>query len=174
MRRVIQAAKDKKFTGSDNATILSDATSLMKCQKIGFGDFVKVMKAFSSVSNSETLDMVKTSLATIKKYMEDGELIKQVNRYYYLFLKDSYAKLGLIGGEDDSAEDKKLRGTVVAALAAINDDLEQPLPEVTEFLQTQLEDLLANPNDNKISNDLKPAVIFFGLFKLADESKLNS
>lgn len=76
MRRVIQAAKDKKFTGSDNATILSDATSLMKCQKIGFGDFVKVMKAFSSVSNSETLDMVKTSLATIKKYMEDGELIK--------------------------------------------------------------------------------------------------
>jgi len=39
-------------------------------------------------------------------------------------------------------------------------------------LKVQLELFLNNPNDNKISNDLKPAVIFYALNDMKDETEL--
>jgi len=39
------------------------------------------MTAFTNISNTETLDMIKTSIGTIKKYMTDDKLIKEVDRY---------------------------------------------------------------------------------------------
>jgi len=65
----------------------------------------------------------------------------------------------LIDKEGDSSEDKKLRGTVVGAIAAVNSNLENPVTEVDEYLSKLLQEFMANPNDSKISNDLKPAVI---------------
>jgi len=65
----------------------------------------------------------------------------------------------LIDKEGDSSEDKKLRGTVVGAIAAVNSNLENPVTEVDEYLSKLLLEFMANPNDSKISNDLKPAVI---------------
>jgi len=65
----------------------------------------------------------------------------------------------LIDKEGDSSEDKKLRGTVVGAIAAVNSNLEKPVTEVDEYLSKLLLEFMANPNDSKISNDLKPAVI---------------
>lgn len=87
--RVVKAAKQGILPPSDNATLLSDATSLMKSDKISFPNYVKLMTAFTNISNTETLDMIKTSIGTIKKYMTDDELIKYVDRYYYLFLEGS-------------------------------------------------------------------------------------
>jgi len=34
--------------------------------------------------------------------------------------------------EGDSADDKKLRGTVIGAIAAVNSNLEKPITEVDE------------------------------------------
>lgn len=65
----------------------------------------------------------------------------------------------MIDKEGDSSEDKKLRGTVVGAIAAVNSNLENPVTEVDEYLSKLLLEFMANPNDSKISNDLKPAVI---------------
>jgi len=65
----------------------------------------------------------------------------------------------LIDKEGDSSEDKKLGGTVVGAIAAVNSNLENPVTEVDEYLSKLLLEFMANPNDSKISNDLKPAVI---------------
>lgn len=104
----------------------------MKSDKISFPNYVKLMTAFTNISNTETLDMIKTSIGTIKKYMTDDELIKYVDRYYYLFLEGSQKRLGLLEKEGDSADDKKLRGTVIGAIAAVNSKLEAPIQEVDE------------------------------------------
>jgi len=66
----------------------------------------------------------------------------------------------LIDKEGDSSNDKKLRGTVVGAIATVNSSLEKPHTEVDEYLSKHLTEFMANPNDSKMSNDLKPAVIF--------------
>jgi hypothetical protein len=87
-------------------------------------------------------------------------------------LEGSYKRLGLTEKEGDSAEDKKLRGSVVGAIAAVNSHLENPIKEVDEFLKTNLREFMQNPNDSKISNDLKPAVVFYGLNNLEDEAEL--
>jgi len=34
------------------------------------------MTAFTNISNTETLDMIRTSIATIKKYMSDKDVLK--------------------------------------------------------------------------------------------------
>lgn len=130
------------------------------------------MTAFTNISNTETLDMIKTSIGTIKKYMTDDKLIKEVDRYQQLFLEGSQKRLGLTEKEGDSADDKKLRGTVIGAIAAVNSNLEKPITEVDEQLKEKLAEFLKNPNDSKISNDLKPAVVFFGLNNLEDETEL--
>lgn len=77
-----------------------------------------------------------------------------------MFLEGSYKRLGLVDKEGDSADDKKLRGTVIGGIASVNSCIENPVKEVDEFLKLKLEEFMANPNDSKISNDLKPAVIY--------------
>jgi len=49
-----------------------------------------------------------------------------------LFLKGSFNNLGLTEKEGDTTEDKKLRGTVIGAIATINSNLEHPITEVDE------------------------------------------
>lgn len=67
LNRVVNAAKQGLMSASDNATLLSDATSLMKSEKISMPNFVKMISAFTKISNTETLDMIKSSISTIKK-----------------------------------------------------------------------------------------------------------
>lgn len=90
------------------------------------------MTAFTDIRNTETLDMVRSSISTIKKYMTDDEIIKHVNRYYYTFVESSQERLGLQDKDDESAEDKKLRGTVIGAIATVNQSLEKPNTEVDD------------------------------------------
>lgn len=62
--------------------------------------------------------------------------------------------------EGESADDKKLRGTVIGGIAAVNSSIDNPVKELDEFLKLKLVEFMANPNDSQISNDLKPAVIY--------------
>lgn len=151
------------MSASDNATLLSDATSLMKSEKISMPNFVKMISAFTKISNTETLDMIKSSISTIKKQMTDAEVLKYIDMFQYRFLEGSYKRLGLNEIKDESAEDKKLRGTVIGGLATINTSIKEPIKELDEFLLKHLADFTTNPNENKISNDIKPAVMFKAL-----------
>jgi len=50
------------LSASDNALLLSDSKSLMKSQKMSIPNFVETISAFRNIANSETLDMVKSSI----------------------------------------------------------------------------------------------------------------
>jgi len=67
MKRIISAAKQGLLSASDNAVLLSDATSLMKSEKISFEGYIQMMTSFTNISNTETLDMIKMNISTIKK-----------------------------------------------------------------------------------------------------------
>lgn len=74
--------------------------------------------------------------------------------------------------EGETAEDKKLRGTVIGAIATVNSSIDNPVKEVDEFLSKQLKEFKSNPNESKISNDLKPAVMFYAFNKLDNAEAL--
>lgn len=67
LNMVVSAAKNGQMSASDNATLLSDTTSLMKSEKVSMPAFVTMMSAFTNITNTETLDMIKSSISTIKK-----------------------------------------------------------------------------------------------------------
>lgn len=55
----------------------------------------------------------------------------------------------------------------------IADSLPTRFTEIDEYLQAQFDAIKENPNGNKVSNDIKPAVWFKGFYKVSDEHKLN-
>lgn len=75
------------------------------------------MNAFSNVSDSETLDMINGSVAIFRKYLERMEGIpKQIDRFAHRFIVNNYKRLTVNVKDTDTAEDKKMRGTIVTSL----------------------------------------------------------
>jgi aminopeptidase N len=111
---IAQLAESKSLTPSERLMLLSDSSLVARAGIASFGETLALLKHYAQEDTESGWDIIALSLADARRFVDlDETLEDSIKAFIRQFIQIQFERLGFEPRPDESAEDGKLRATII-------------------------------------------------------------
>lgn len=107
--------ESRSLSPAERLMLLSDSTLLARANYVSFADTLQLLSSYAQENSEPVWDMMTLALADSRRFIDlDESLEEPIKAYLRQVIEPQYQRLGWAEKAGESAEDQKLRATIIS------------------------------------------------------------